>query len=382
MKRVLMVAFHWPPLGGSAAIRNVQTAHTLRAHGWDPVVVHGGIWRGYPTDASLRSDVEAVEATAPFLPPGWFFPDEQVGWIPAAVGSGLHALHRGARVIWTTSPPASAHVIGWILKRVTGRPWVMDYNVEWATNPAVRWRSEGQQRRHRRLEAFLLRRADAVCSLSARHLERLPVPVRSLVVEAGYDPRRFHPTPRRSLKLDRPFVITHTGSLFGVQRPDAFVRAVNALVEQGALAPDRIIARFVGNLWEGAASLRDARFRVETRSLVPYAEVPALIADSDALLVTLAPEAECVVPNKVYEYMAAGRPILAIVPRANPVTALVEGTCSGVAVDPSDEPAVRAAILSLVQGRFDYAPDARAVASYELGPTIGKLAALLNELAA
>lgn len=382
MRRALMLAFHWPRLGGSAVVRNVQMAETLRLHGWEPTVVHAGLWRGYPRDRRLSSDVEAVEAWAPSFRGCRLFPDDKLGWLPAAVWRGLEALRRGARVIWTTSPPESGHLAGWILKRLTGRPWVMDYNVEWSTNPATPWRSSAQQARHRALEAFLLRSADAVCSLSSRHLERLPVPARSVVVEAGYDGRRFRPTPRPAWRVDRPFVFTHTGSLFGVQHPAAFVAAVNALVDHGAVPADRIIARFIGNLWEGAEPLSRARFRVETSTPIPYEEVPAKLAESDALLVTLSPEADCVVPNKLYEYMAAGRPVLAIAPRANPVTRMVEETRCGIAVDPSDPAALRAAILALVQGRFEYAPDAGAVARFEVRETIGKLAALFDDLAA
>lgn len=381
MKRVLMVAFHWPPLGGSATVRNVNMAETLRAHGWDPIVVHGGCWRGYPRDSQLQTDIEAIEAWAPNvrLP---LFPDRQLPWLPFAVMRGLKAIHRGARVIWTTSPPETGHLAGAILKRLTGRPWVMDYNVEWSTNPATRWWSRWQQSRHRALEARLLRSVDAVCSLSARHLERLPERVRSVVVEAGFDGRRFAPTPRRPWRIDRPFVITHTGSLFGVQHPGAFVDALNSLVEEGAVPSDQVVARFIGNLWEGAEHLRRARFRVETRSLVPHDEIPAILAESDLLLVSLSAEAECVVPNKLYEYMAAGRPILAIAPEVNPVTRMVAETKTGIAVDPSDRGMLRAALLAFFMGKVPYEPNAAAVASYELRPTIGKLAALLDDLAA
>lgn len=383
MKRLLMVAFHWPPLGGSATVRNVNMAETLRLHGWDPIVVHGGRWRGYPTDARLRSDIDAVEAWAPSTRLNRFlFPDPQLAWFPFAVWRGLRAIHRGARAIWTTSPPETGHLVGAALKRITGLPWVMDYNVEWSTNPATRWWSRWQQNRHRALESWLLRRVDAVCSLSSRHLERLPAPARSVVVEAGYDGRRFSPTPRRPWRIDRPFVVTHTGSLFGVQHPGAFVDAINSLVEEGAIPSDQIIARFVGNLWEGAEHLRRAKFRVETRSLVPHEEIPELLAESDLLLVSLSAEAECVVPNKLYEYMAAGRPILAIVPDVNPVTRMIRETKTGVAVDPADRGMVRAALLAHFMGKVPYEPDAAAVGAYELRPTIGKLAALLDDLAA
>ena len=368
-------------------------AETLQCHGWDPIVVHGGRWKGYPTDASLQSNIEAVQAFSPFLP-GWlralgplrkhlFFPDDKIGWVADATLRGLKAIHRGARVIWTTSPPESAHLVGRKLKLLTGLPWVMDYNVEWSTNPATPWRSFRHQANHRWLESYLLRHVDAVCSLSARHLERLPVPgVRSVVVEAGYDGRRFRPTPPAPWERDRPFVITHTGSLFGVQRPDAFVDALNQLVDEGTIPGDRIIARFIGNLWEGAEPLKRAKFRVETSTLVPHAEIPQRLAESDALLVSLTRDGECVVPNKLYEYMAAGRPILAIAPPQNPVTEIVTRARAGVAVDPADPGMVRAALLALYLGRIPYDPDRKQIARYELRSTIGKLAGLFDDLAA
>jgi glycosyltransferase involved in cell wall biosynthesis len=156
------------------------------------------------------------------------------------------------------------------------------------------------------------------------------------------------------------FRITHTGSFFGKRDPRPFL---TALAESGL---EDVTARFVGDFrvsdrqW---AESMDLGPRLEIHPYVPRREALALQRDSEALLL-LIPEAggrgKGVLSGKVFEYVAAERPILAAVPPDGAAAELVHATGAGVVAAPDDVPALTAALEELharwTDGKLEGAP--------------------------
>jgi glycosyltransferase involved in cell wall biosynthesis len=142
------------------------------------------------------------------------------------------------------------------------------------------------------------------------------------------------------------FRITHTGSFFGKRDPRPFLQAFHA-------AGLDAVARFVGDFrssdreWAEALGLGD---RLEIVDYLPRADSLRLQRDSEALLL-LVPDAggrgKGVLSGKVFEYIAAGRPILAVVPPDGAAADLVRETGSGIVVAPDDVDGIRAALVEL-----------------------------------
>jgi glycosyltransferase involved in cell wall biosynthesis len=142
------------------------------------------------------------------------------------------------------------------------------------------------------------------------------------------------------------FRITHTGSFFGKRDPRPFLQAFRA-------ADLDAVARFVGDFrstdreWAESLGLGD---RLELVPYAPRAESLRLQRDSEALLL-LVPEAggrgKGVLSGKVFEYIAAGRPILAVVPPDGAAAELVRETGAGVVVAPDDVEGISAALIEL-----------------------------------
>src|SRR5205085_3447962 len=145
------------------------------------------------------------------------------------------------------------------------------------------------------------------------------------------------------------FRITHTGSFFGKRDPRPFLRA---LAGSGL---DDVVARFVGDFrtadreWAEQLGLGD---RLELHPYVPRRRSLALQRDSDALLLLIpaaAGRGRGVLSGKVFEYLAAERPILAVVPPDGAAAKLIEETHAGVVAPPEDVDAIRDALTGLVE---------------------------------
>ena len=144
--------------------------------------------------------------------------------------------------------------------------------------------------------------------------------------------------------------IVHTGSFFGQRSPRPFCEALRALLDARPDLQGRIEARFLGELrpddraWAGRLGLGDA---LRLDGFVPHSEALAAMKGADVLLL-LVPRAGgrglSVLSGKVYEYLAAERPLLALVPPEGAAAALVRDTSAGVVADPDDVPAITAAL--------------------------------------
>lgn len=313
-------------------------------------------------------------------------PDEKLGWIPFAVLGGLGMLRKGCRVIWSTSPPESAHLVGYLLHKLTGVPWVADFNNEWTDNPAYNFPGPLVKRLHACLEDLVIRNADALCTLSPAHKRllqgRYPGTSKFYVIQSGYDQEEF---PRLDIpRVKRPYcLITHTGSFYGVQMPVAFIRAVNLLVDEGEIPAGTLRIRFIGHLWEAHGYVSQLKVPYELLGYVSYRRIPGYLLDSDILLITLTELGERVIPNKVYEYMAVGRPILAVVPLGE-VADLIDHTGTGIVVPPHDLDRIKQAICTLYrawrEGKTYHRPEWDKIRSYNVRDIVRRLAEVLDHV--
>ena len=359
--RVLMVAYFFPPLGGAGVQRSLKLAKYLPEQGWEPTVVTVRSQDYWMADASLAEEMRGRvrvlrtrsvtglslarrlsprEAGAPGRPrpsggrfgllrraAGWFWlPDAYRGWVPfARYASGRLLARQRHQLIYTTSSPDSAHLIGRDLMRRFGVPWVADFRDPWTRrmsyNPPTAW----HDRRHRRLEEAVLREAShiTVTAEATRrdYLQRYPQipPEKISVVTNGYDEEDFAGQPDAALSSDR-LTILHAGQLNPERRALPMLRALRRFLQRRPEASSRVRVRFVGAFYQhdlDDAARLDLGDQVSFEPPRAHREIIRELLSSHVLLL-MEQESDrggLILPGKVFEYLRSGRPILGLLPR-------------------------------------------------------------------
>jgi glycosyltransferase involved in cell wall biosynthesis len=375
--KVLLVTMYFPPAGGGGVQRSLKLAQYLPALGIethvlapdDPKWVHRDPELRVPTQAWIhraryvgpraRKPAEEIRAAeglervlvrAQVTARRLLVPDASVTWnltaIPAAI---LIARREGIDAVITTSPPGSVHFVGAAVQRATGASWIADLRdplVAHQHRRADTTAARARQAANEQVARLVARRADAVSCVS----EAIADEVRGLgargvvrVIANGCDFDDFAGLEYRPASR---FRITHTGSFFGKRDPRPFLQAFRD-------ADLDAVARFVGDFrstdreWAETLGLGD---RLEIVDYLPRAESLRFQRDSEALLL-LVPDAggrgRGVLSGKVFEYLAAGRPILGVVPPDGAAAELIRQTGSGVVVAPDDVDGIARTLVEL-----------------------------------
>jgi glycosyltransferase involved in cell wall biosynthesis len=389
--KVLLVTMYWPPAGGGGVQRPLKTATHLPSFGIethvlapdDPKWVHRDDELKPPTQAWVHripyhgpegripsedlyklEGLDRVKYQAGMLYRRALVPDKAVTWAPNAIPAAIRIVRReNIDVLITTSPPNSLNLVGAAVKRATGVKWLADLRdplVADADNPVERLPARMKENVQKLVARLVASQADAIVAAwggIADEIRAFEPNAGVTVIANGADYDDFEGleyTPS-----DR-FRITHTGSFFGKRNPRPFL---SALRDSGL---QDVTARFVGELltrdreWVEEQGLSD---RVE---LLPFGSRRRSLAyqrDSEALLLLL-PEAgergAPVIPGKIFEYLAAERPILAAIPPQGATANLIREADAGVVVAPDDQRAIREALVGLEArwraGRLDGTP--------------------------
>jgi len=411
MRRVLLVSYYFPPLAGSGVFRPLRLARHLPAAGWEVTVLAVGAKARVLRDEALLREVPArtrVERTASLEPrtlllalnrlglrslsrriePWLRIPDDQRGWVPFAVRRARRALRaRPHDAVLTTSGPTSAHLVGLALARRLRVPWVADFRDEWTTNPYVRYPTAWHRRFNERLEREVLSESDRVVCVSAPWLDNLrsrapgAPPEKFRVLPNGYDAAHFAGFPGE--RPDR-FRIVYTGTFYGHRSPRVFLEALDGIVRENRIPAHDLEVVLVGHT-AGAAELGGPTARgVRVIEQRPFHETLDHLRGAAVLLLVIPPEGGAGNhTGKLFNYLAAGRPILALAPVPNVAVDLILESRSGVVARPDDPAAVADALVELYR-RFKAGipldQDRALVERYEARPQAAAYARLLDEL--
>jgi glycosyltransferase involved in cell wall biosynthesis len=377
--KVLLVTLHFPPGGGGGVHRPLKFATHLPALGIETHVLAPDVPGAVPADAELELPTQAwihrvryvgpragrpaerlagtqglvrVGTQAALLGRRLLVPDENLPWSTVATPVAIRLARReGIDVVITTSPPPSLHLLGAAVKRASGAAWVADLRDPLTSHPHRR----GYESRLAQLKEvavggvgkLVASQADAVVAASdaiAEEARALHPKGKLVTIANGCDFDDFAGLERRESERLR---ITHTGNFHGKRDPRPFLRA---LAESGL---EDVVVRFPGDFraadreYAESLGLGD---RVEFPGYVSRRRSLELQRDSEALLL-LIPESggrgRGVLTGKIFEYLAAERPILAVVPTDGAAAQLVRDTGAGAVVAPDDVDAIRAALVDL-----------------------------------
>ncbi len=300
-------------------------------------------------------------------------PDSRVGWIRPAVRAAMrHIRRQRPDVLYSTSPYASAHLIGLIVSRRTGLPWVADFRDPWRDNPFRRRGPAILERWDAWLERTVLRRASyVVCNtptMAARLCRRLPfLTGKCSTILNGFDQQRFEAIEPARLAPGDTFVLTHSGQFYGPRSPNTLFTALRSVLERRPDLAARMQVMLIGprtydgrDLGELAAEAGVAE-QVKVLGQKRHAETLSYLAGSDALLLVgnRGGGDELQVPNKLFEYLAMRKPIIAAVAAHSPAVSILSAArAQALVCDPGDPVALAGAVAQLAQGRPPCVDDA------------------------
>lgn len=354
------------------------------------------------------------------------FPDAHVGWTPFALAAGWRMIRvQRPAVLYSTASPFTDHLVALLLHRWTGIPWVAELRDGWyrwnrAIFPDYPWWRAPLERA---LEAATVRRAsrmvlvtEAMARAFRRQYPDLP-PDHFAVVTNGFDPGLLeqldrerpaavrleampndeqNPVENRSLigpgsaTGGGRFVVLHTGALYHGRGIEAFLDAAGQLAKQDEGFREQFRLRLVGTLDEGArAEIARQGARHGLGQQVSYQgyldHAATLVAQRAAhlllLIVNTTPGAEATVPAKLFEYLAAGVPILAVVPPGATAMDIMNATRAGW-VAPAHQPsAIKDALARAFHShrvRQPFTPDLAQIARYDRRVLTADLARVLD----
>jgi glycosyltransferase involved in cell wall biosynthesis len=368
MRKFLLITYYWPPAGGAGVQRWLGFSKYLPENGWEPVVLTvDPAHATYPQrDESLMNEqaagLEVVRTksieplqwygrlvgkdripyggfsnkksnswASKFIRANFFIPDARRGWNRYALSAARKLiLQHGIELIVTTGPPHSTHLIGLALQHKLKLRWIADMRDPWTevyynydmprTSPAARY--------DRMLERSVLGRADAVLTASPGFAERFNARVKRKyhVVTNGFD---AYLAPLEKAP-GCPLYITYTGTMAESYQPEGLFNALASLQNSD------FRLRVAGSLSEGVLSMINdtgLQARLDYLGYLPHDQMLEELRKADLLLL-LSPQVqygEDIIPGKLFEYLAATKPILAVAEPFSAVADILRETRSGEA---------------------------------------------------
>jgi glycosyltransferase involved in cell wall biosynthesis len=385
MKKVLVIAYYFPPLGGSGVQRVLKFVKYLPQFGWQPTVLTIGPTAYYAKDESLLKEIEALnikivrtgsldpnslvhakkkivkmpkEGTRKilsFISDLIFIPDNKIGWRRKALKAASEILKKEKfDVIFATAPPATDFLVGMELKRRFGVPLVIDYRDSWLKYPFKFFPTPLHRYFHQRLERSVLRTSDMVVTTSRRTKEEILQRHKFLthndirIIPHGFDPEDIRFPSEDVLPHIEKMRITYAGMFYANITPVYFLQAMAKVYKEHPNIRGRIEACFVGLFRPEYINLINSLGLQNSVNLLGYLEhresVKYLLA-SDVLWVMM--QDDLTTPGKIFEYIGAQKKILACIPKGY-IASLIE-EAGGVRVDPTNVDKIAEAIVLLYQ---------------------------------
>lgn len=393
-RKVLIISYYWPPSGGPGVQRWLKFVKYLPDFGIEPVVyvpenptypivdqnwigevaadtviLRQKIWEPYRI-ASFFSKKNTKKMSAGLLAQEkkqgfferiliWvrgnvFVPDARVLWVNPSINFlTKYITENQINTVITTGPPHSMHLIGLGLKKKLGISWIADFRDPWTTigyQKALKL-SKFAQQKHLRLERMVLNAADQIVVTSnTTKLEFLQLTNKPIeVIMNGFDPH-----DGGDIVLDSKFSMAHIGSLLSGRNPEFLWQILSEMLLEIPGFKNHFELVLIGVVSD------DILQTLEKFSLLEYVYNIGYVSHNEAieyqrksqilLLIEINSElTRGIIPGKLFEYLAAKRPIIGIGPTGSDFEAIIEKTQSGIFVDYEAKLKLKEAIINYYQ---------------------------------
>ncbi len=409
MKKFLLITYYWPPAGGGGVQRWLKFSKYIREFGWEPVVftpedgelaahdqslldevpeglkvIKTPIWEPYDLYKQFIGRKKGEKVYSGFINEGkrssftqdlsifirgnLFIPDARKYWIkPSVKFLKKYLKDHPVDAMVTTGPPHSMHMIGLGVKKKLDIPWVADFRDPWTQQDfydQLRLTSWADAV-HKRKEQQVLKRADKIVTVSwswAKDFEELSGGQSIDLITNGFDPADFN---EKIKARDKEFSICHIGSMNKDRNPAVLWRALGTLKKENEALAQKLKIRLIGPVdfsIKQAIDQNGLSENLEQLPFMPHKQVIEYMKKAQVLLLPInsTPNAMGILPGKLYEYLGAQRPVLAIGPLQSDSAKVIHMTGAGHISDYNDFDVLKAAIQSFFEnyqrGKLDVNP--------------------------
>jgi len=423
MKKVLIIGHFWPYRNGSRRV--IGLAKYLSEFGWEPIILTGSLkerpafqfrvievpckdifyfWTkilkflGFNSNKSMFREVKKkigitskksfIDFLLSFYSTLFAYPDGYKNWMPLAIKACSELFDKEKIDAIISIWPVTCHLIAKELKNKYKIPWIADFPDLWSQNDEYPY-VEIRRKIDRRLEIKTLLSADALTAISESMVENLKKIHKQKIIckiTHGFDPEKVN-IP--ATDLIPKFIITYTGQVFPVNHdPTKLLMALNELILEGKINKNDIEVRFYGpeeNWLEEEVKRYNLDHIVHQYGIIPREECFNKQRESQVLLLFKLedPTKRGAYHGKIFEYLAAHRPILAIGGSNDVVTDLLKETGAGIEAPNVED--VKNSIEKLyteykLKGRVVYNGDIKEIDKYSEREMTKKFANILNQI--
>lgn len=423
MKKVLIITYYWPPAGGSGVQRWLKFVKYFRDFSIEPIV-YTVKNPNYPIiDESLKKEIPSSmevlshtiwepnnflslfgkkkKESAGFLNPNpslfgkliqyiranYFIPDARKFWVKPSVRYLERYLKKHkVNVVITTGPPHSVHLIGLKLKEKLGINWIADFRDPWTeidyfhqlplTKKAIK--------KHHYLEKEVLKKADTVLVVGNEMNKKYSkISSNVMTLTNGYDGEIVDDHP----DLDSKFTLTHIGLMNADRNPKMLWEVLAELVKDHQDFSNDFKLKLIGKVDASVVT------EITKTKLAKYVNIIDYMSHNEVieyqrksqvllLIVNNVPNAEGIITGKIFEYLMAKRPILAIAPRSGDLKDIINATNSGVVVDFEDRDSLKNTILELYSKfkKGKLIVDSKNISQFHRKELTKKVSKIINDL--
>lgn len=383
-KKVLILTYYWPPAGGAGVQRWLKFVKYISQMGFEPhiytpenpeapafddsllkdvpsnaKIIKRSIWEPFSIFKKLtktkgnfnagflseekKNKENWTEKLAMFVRANIFIPDAKMFWIrPSTRFLKKYIQDEKIEIIISTGPPHSLHLIALKLKRKLDVKWIADFRDPW-TNidfykdlPTLK----SVDKRHHMLEKEVLQKADKIIVVGAQMKKEFQelLPLANIeVITNGFDSEIA-----QNAILDKKFSILHVGSINADRSHESFYKALHDLLRENDVLKEFFELKLVGKV-DFTAREYISKYKLEefTKFInyVPYTEISKIQQTARILYLPVnnTPNAKGILTGKLFEYLAAKRPIIAQGPQDGDLAQILKETNAGFIFNFDDE---------------------------------------------
>lgn len=386
-RKVLVIAYYFPPMGYSGVQRTAKFVKYMPDFGWEPTVLTIQPKYYYAFDNYLLKEIEnrgirvirtgtkdptqriinqkkikseIIRKVFNRISQTFFLPDNKKGWMKPALREARKLLSLETfDIIFATAPPYTSFLIGTELKKEFGIPLILDYRDAWLDDglsfyptPFHRWIVKSMEKK-------VLHQSNKIVSYTRQIKEHIlknyPFikPDEIVIIPHGYDEEDFE-VKSENLRSSNKFRITYSGAFYDERTPKFFLKAIEKLLFERPDLESQIEFYFVGNFPKYYyRKIQKSKYKsiFHFTDYVNHQENIKYLLSSDVLwlMIRHSKNPHLYATSKLFEYMGTTKPILACVPLNGAAASILKDYGAAFIVEPEDVEGIKNKLIELFE---------------------------------